>query len=149
MGNTYIDRERYVIDNVNNVLKFKDSTLYGIDKRHLTVVIFYIGTAATRSIAWLPISGYIAIHSRYMNRMYTNETLLIFVNGKLIPQSWVLNITDSLFKITKSLTSRFDLCILNGAPKIKELAEKYKNYITDKDYISRMISTIKIRSNYH
>ena len=95
------------------------------------------------------ISVNIAIPSRYMDRMYTNETLLIFVNGKLVPQSWVLNITDSLFKITKSLTSRFDLCILNGAPKIKELAEKYKNYMTDKDYISRMISTIKVISKYH
>ena len=148
MGNTYIDRDRYVIDDVNNVLKFGD-TMYSITNRHLTVVFFYMGTAATKTVAWLPISGYIAIPSRYMDRMYTNETLLIFVNGKLVPQSWVLNITDSLFKITKSLTSRFDLCILNGAPKIKELAEKYKNYMTDKDYISRMISTIKVSSKYH
>ena len=148
MGNTYIDRDRYVIDDVNNILKFGD-TMYSITNRHLTVVFFYMGTAATKTVAWLPISGYIAIPSRYMDRMYTNETLLIFVNGKLVPQSWVLNITDSLFKITKSLTSRFDLCILNGAPKIKELTEKYKNYMTDKDYISRMISTIKVSSKYH
>jgi len=149
MGNTYIDRERYTIDNVNNKLIFNDS-MYGITDRHLTVVIFYMGTLATRSVAWLPVSGYIPIQSRYMDRMYTNETLLIFVNGKLIPQSWVLNITDSLFKITKSLTSRYDLCVLNGAPKIKELAEKYEHFTTDKDYISTMIRTIKIGSKlYH
>lgn len=149
MGNTYIDRGRYVIDNVNNKLIFNES-MYGIENRHLTVVFFYMGTATTKSVAWLPVSGYIPIPSKYMDRMYTNETLLIFVNGKLIPQSWVLNITDSLFKITKSLTSRYDLCILNGAPKIKELAEKYKNFINDKDYISTMIRTIKVGSKlYH
>ena len=109
-----------------------------------------MGTASTRSVAWLPVSGYISIPSKYMDRMYTNETLLIFVNGKLIPQSWVLNITDSLFKITKSLTSRYDLCILNGAPKIKELAEKYEDFINDKDYITKMIRTIKVGSKlYH
>ena len=149
MGNTYIDRDRYVIDNVNNKLIFNES-MYGIKNRHLTVVFFYMGTATTKSVAWLPVSGYIPIPSKYMDRMYTNETLLIFVNGKLIPQSWVLNITDNLFKITKSLASRYDLCILNGAPKIKELAEKYEDFVSDKDYISTMIRTIKVGSKlYH
>ena len=149
MGNTYIDRDRYLVDNENNIIKFNES-MYGIEDRHLTVITFYMGSSSTKSVSWLPVSGYIPIPSKFMDRMYTNETLLIFVNGKLVPQSWVLNITDSLFKITKSLTSRYDLCILNGAPKIKELTEKYNNYISNKDYISRMISTIRVGSKlYH
>lgn len=148
LGNTYIDKDKYIVDNVNNIIKFRDTTT--INSTDLTIVIFYIGTVDNKAPAWLSESGYISIQSRYMDRMYSNETLIIFVNGKLIPQSWVMNITDSLFKITKPLTSRYDLCILNGAPKIKELAEKYKNYTNDKDYISTMISTIKVGSElYH
>lgn len=149
LGNAYIDKDRYIVDNVNNVLKLRDS-INNFNNKNLTVIIFYIGMLDNKAPTWLSESGYISIPSKYMDRMYTNETLLIFVNGKLVPQSWVLNITDSLFKITKSLTSRYDLCILNGAPKIKELAEKYEDFINDKDYISTMIRTIKVGSKlYH
>ena len=123
-GNRYLDRDRYVVDSENRILTITDIDLLD-DPTYLTgPLTFYFfytgGDDYTGVSAWLPETGYVNIKHRTIDRFWNKELYLMFVNGRLVHKKDLLDITNYMFKVRKDIERRFDLVLLNLAPKIKE-----------------------------
>ena len=63
-------------------------------------------------------------HKRIENN-FNKELYMMFINGRKVSKSEILDITNSLFKVKVDIKRRFDLVILNTAPVVKEFKGKY------------------------
>lgn len=123
-GGVYLDRDRYLVDNVNRKLLLID--IAGEEGRDLHFYFFYTGNKENGAVAFLPESGYFYFRSKHLDRNINKEMMMVFVNGKLIPKSSLLDITNNLHKITTDIRSRYDFTVFNCAPAIKELQSEYE-----------------------
>ena len=127
-GNLYLDKERYMVDNKNCKIWLTDDKMtssYSFNGRSLTFYFFYTGNEYNGSAAWLPQSGYVSFQHKKIENNFNKELYMMFVNGRKVSKSEILDITNSLFKVKTDIQRRFDLVILNTAPIVKEFKDKY------------------------
>ena len=129
-GNQYLDKDRYVIDNYDRKLLLTDLDITE-NGRNLNFMFFYTGNQDNGAIAFLPQSGYICFYKKHIDRNYMKEWYMIFVNGELIPKSKILDVTNSLKKISYNINTRYDLCVLNCGPIITETKDMYSSGTDD------------------
>ena len=66
---------------------------------------------------------------------------MIFVNGRLIPKRDIMDINNTIFKITKDIQSRYDLVIFKHSPLIDDFTQLYKDIPLDEwtKVLNRMV----------
>ena len=139
-GEVYVDRNCYEVDDIKRQIILTD--LEVVDDRELTIVFFYTGNVGEEGcVAWLPESGYIKLSNKLVNRNFNKEMYLVFVNGMLIHQKYMMDITNNLFKVTKDIKTRYDMNFICGSPLIYELKDMYTR---DQDKWSNMIKPLHI-----
>lgn len=124
-GSVFIDPSRYRVNNINKTIKFDDTIVYNQD-RYVTIVTFYTGNATTGKINYLPSSGYTFFNEKEIDRNFNKGMYLFFVNGYKVIQDNLLDITNSIKKVTADIKSRYGLEVLTFSPKILEFYERYK-----------------------
>ena len=127
-GNLYLDKERYMVDNKNCKIWLIDENMTSAStfkNRTLTFYFFYTGNEYNGSAAWLPQSGYVSFQHKRIENNFNKELYMMFINGRKVSKSEILDITNSLFKVKVDIKRRFDLVILNTAPVVKEFKGKY------------------------
>lgn len=126
LNTTYLDKERYVVDNVNRKIYLKEPILG--DNFQLNFVFFYTDNRWNGLATYLPRSGYFLIKRDVIDRNINNEMMLVFINGRLIEKEHIINISNNLFKVGINPDDRrYDLSIIITSPKIADLAYKYGN----------------------
>lgn len=133
---TYLNHNLYRVDNINRKLEFING--FKPEINHDISFIFFI--AGPHSINYIPESGYFALREKTVNRNFNNNMLLVFLNGKLIPKSEIMPISNTIYKITKDHQSRYDLVLYANSPLITEM----KNWYTKPDSWTKMIKDIPI-----
>lgn len=97
--------------------------------KEITILCFYTGNKYTRAIQDLPMSGYIYLKKHLIDRNYSKDRMAVFVNGKLVPSKYMIDMSNNIHKISKDIQSRYNMEILNLSPKINSLVPFYKkNY---------------------
>lgn len=124
-GGIYIDKKRYTINSVDRSITLNDIPYSTDVNRNFSMVFFYSSNPHTGSIGYIPESGYLKINERKLDRNYNKELYMFFVNGKKIAKSQLIDITNSLKKITVDIKSRFGLEIISCSPLISEFKTKY------------------------
>ena len=142
-GGTFIDQSRYTIDKNTRVLKLTNLPYDNELKRKITIVFFYTSNTETGSIGLIPQSGYISFNEHYIDRNLNREMYMIFINGKKVTKSNIIDVTNSIKKIGVDIKSRYGLSIWNCSPLITEFKEFYDNDL----YAERFIVTIENTSN--
>lgn len=142
-GGTFIDQSRYTIDKHSRVLKLTSLPYDNELKRKITVVFFYTANTETGSIGLIPQSGYISFNEHYIDRNLNREMYMIFINGKKVTKSNIIDVTNSIKKIGVDIKSRYGLAIWNCSPLITEFKEFYDNEL----YAERYTVTIENTSN--
>lgn len=123
-GRTYLDKERYIINNKDRKMLLLDFPIKD-DSHPLTFVFFYNGSELNGMPAYVPESGYVCFMRKETINNFNKEMYMMFVNGRKVCKSELLDVSNTLKKINKDIERRFDLCVLNCAPTITELKEKY------------------------
>lgn len=124
-GGTYLDPTRYSINKHNRLLTLYDLPYKDDKERKLTVVFFYTGSSSGGSVSYVPQSGYIKFDEDNMDRNINKNLMMVFVNGLLVPKTDIIDINNSLKKISRDLNTRYDLNILSCSPLVKELKPLY------------------------
>ena len=122
-GGAYLDQSLYLVDSVNRKLSFVNGFIP--EKGRDIGFIFFM--AGPNTPQYLPQSGYIHLHETNTDRNYNKEMLMIFVNGRLVPKRDIMNINNTIFKITKDIQSRYDLVIFKHSPLIDDFTQLYKD----------------------
>lgn len=127
-GSVYIDQTRYQVNNTERKIIFDDSVPYdGNINRIVTVVFFYTGNADTGVVGYLPESGYMYFDDKQIDRNINKNMYLMFINGKKVLQKNILDVTNSIKKVTSNIRSRYGLEVISFAPKIIEFYNRYKD----------------------
>ena len=128
----FFDREllsyknsNYKFSDRNNTIILDDDFLSN-EPKDLDIVFFYTGHINTRTINYLPESGYIELKKHEINRNYNNNLMAVFINGKLIAKNNITDMTNNIHKINTDINTRFDLQVLNMSPEISSLVPYYK-----------------------
>ena len=130
LNTTYLDKDRYLVDNVNKKIILKEP-IPG-DNFQINFVFFYTGNKWNGLATYLPRSGYFVLRRDLLDRNMTNEMMMVFINGKLTEKEHIINISNTIFKVgIRPDDRRYDLCIIQMAPKIKELHSKYSDRFDD------------------
>ena len=138
-GGTFIDQSRYTIDKNTRVMKLTNLPYVDELKRKITIVFFYTANAELGSIGMIPQSGYISFNEHYIDRNLNREMYMVFVNGKKVTKSNIIDVTNSIKKIGVDIKSRYGLSVWNCSPLITEFKEFY-----DRDlYAERFTVTIE------
>lgn len=126
-GSVYIDQSRYQVDNINRKVIFDDSVSYdGFNNRLVTFVFFYTGNSDTGIVGMLPETGYMFFDDKQIDRNINKNMYLMFVNGKKVLQKNILDVTNSIKKVTSDIKSRYGLEVITFSPKILEFYNRYK-----------------------
>ena len=136
-GGAYLDQSLYLVDSVNRKLAFVNGFIP--EKGRDIGFIFFM--AGPNTPQYLPQSGYIHLHEANIDRNYNKEMLMIFVNGRLVPKKDIMNINNTIFKITKDIQSRYDLVIFKHSPLIDDFTQLYKDIPLDEwtKVLNRMV----------
>jgi hypothetical protein len=124
-GDTVIDQTRYSIDNYNKKINLFDIPYEGDNLRELTILIFYTGSASNGAMAYLPASGYATFIRSDTISNYNKEMYLLFVNGKKVSKSQLLDITNNLIKVQVDINRRYNLEVIDCTPTLKTLNTMY------------------------
>ena len=125
--NRYLDRDRYTVDSDNLILTITDEDLLSDPlflEGPLTFYFFHCGSEYTGSAAYLPQSGYVCMIRSDVDRHFNKEMYMMFVNGKWVHKQDLLDIANGYFKVRTDIKRRFDLVMLNAAPKIQEFPKE-------------------------
>ena len=125
--NRYLDRDRYTVDSDNLILTITDEDLLSDTlflEGPLTFYFFHCGSEYTGSAAYLPQSGYVCMIRSDVDRHFNKEMYMMFVNGKWVHKQDLLDIANGYFKVRTDIKRRFDLVMLNAAPKIQEFPKE-------------------------
>ena len=124
-GDTIIDQSRYSIDNYNKKINLFDIPYAGDNLRELTILIFYTGAESNGAMAYLPESGYVTFIRSDTISNYNKEMYLLFVNGKKVSKSQLLDISNNLIKVQTDINRRYNLEVIDCTPTIKTLKDMY------------------------
>ncbi len=124
-GGAYLDKERYLVDNVNRKLLFISASPKA--GRDLHFYFFYTGSRNNGAIAFLPESGYFYLKNKALDRNVNKDLMMVFLNGKLVPKSAILDITNNLHKVKANVGSRYDFTVLGCSPAISEFKSEYES----------------------
>lgn len=95
----------------------------------LSILLFYVGNhKLNNTITDLPMSGYINLKRNEIDRNYTNDLMVVYVNGKLVPQEYITQMSNSLFKVSKDIQSRYNLEVRSLSPRVNELVPYFKTH---------------------
>lgn len=122
----YLDPLRYDINTFTREITLKDIPYSKDNNRTFTVIFFYSGNGYNGAVSYIPQSGYLKLDPKYIDRNYNKELYMFFVNGKKIPKSQILDITNSLKKLLVNIKTRFGLEVISCSPLISEFKDKYK-----------------------
>lgn len=151
-GSIYLDKKRYTINSEDNVITFDDIPYNDDNNRNITMVFFYSGSAKTGTVTYIPQSGYLRLDRHKIYRNYNKEMYMFFVNGKKIAKSQIMDVTNSLKKITVDIKTRFGLEMIMCSPLVSEFKSRF---ITNEEPVTYNITInqtsahqrIKVRSN--
>ena len=93
----------------------------------IDVLIFHTGHHSVHGISTLPQSGYIYLDKMYLDRNYNKKLMNIFLNGKLVDEDVVMDMTNHIHKISKDINTTHDLHVLGMSPKVPSLTSFHKN----------------------
>lgn len=124
-GDTIIDQTRYSIDNYNKKINLFDIPYYGDNLRELTILFFYTGAESNGATAYLSASGYVTFIRSDTISNYNKEMYLMFVNGKKIPKSQLLDVSNNLVKVKVDINRRYNLEVIDCSPTLKTLNTMY------------------------
>lgn len=96
------------------------------DEKDLDIVVFYTGNKFNRTVANLPMSGYLTLKKYEIDRNYNKNLMGIFVNGKLINKNDIIDMSNNIHKISKDIQSRYNVEVKSFSPKISSLIPFYK-----------------------
>lgn len=127
-GSVYIDKDRYLIDSKTRKISLIDFPLTTTDtNRTITFTFFLTGNEYNGGIAYLPQSGYICFLKGEVVSNYNKEMYMAFINGRKLCKSELLDISNTMVKVSTDVKRRYDLVILNCSPTITELKPMYIN----------------------
>lgn len=121
----------YTIDNFNGKIKINPNYTTIKGGEEISIVCFYTGTPERKTVASIPMSGYIELKRNKIDRNYNNNLMAVFVNGKLISRDKIIHISNNLYKIKEDIKSRYNLDVRNMSPKISSLVPFYKENTFD------------------
>ena len=126
-GNMYLDKDRYLVDNKNKKVLLLDIPYASeADRvRHLTFTFFFTGSEYNGAMAYLPQSGYVCFLRKEITNNFNKEMYMMFVNGRKVAKSELLDVSNNLVKVKTDIERTYDLVVLNCAPVVIELKDKY------------------------
>ena len=125
-GNLYLDKDRYMVDNQAKKILLLDIPNIGeVDGRELTFTFFFTGDEYNGAMAYLPQSGYVCFLRKDITHNFNKEMYMMFVNGRKVCKSELLDVSNNLVKVKTDIQRTYDLVVLDCAPTITELKNKY------------------------
>lgn len=94
--------------------------------KDIDIVVFYTGNSFNRTVATLPMSGYITLKKHEIDRNYNKNLMGVFVNGKLVDRDNIIDMSNNIHKISKDIKSRYNLEVKSFSPLINSLVPFYK-----------------------
>lgn len=137
----FIDPKRYQLNSFDRTITLLDIPYVGNDNRVLTIMVFYSGNGLNGAISYIPQSGYLKLNEKYIDRNYTKEMYMLFINGKKIPKSYILDISNSVKKLDVNVKSRYSLEVLGFSPLITEFKNRYRKIEEKKLYTISITQT--------
>jgi len=123
-GNVYVDKDRYIIDSTTKKIILIDFPITD-SNRTITFTFFFTGTEYNGAIAYLPESGYMCFPRKELTNNLNKEMYMMFINGKKICKSELIDVSNDLVKVSVDVHRRYDLVLLNCSPTITELKSRY------------------------
>ena len=119
----------YVFHNVEGKLYIlnKDVELKREDK--VDIMIVYTGHQDNRAIQELPESGYIYLNANDIDRNYSKDRTAVFVDGKLLDRSQLIRISNTIYKVSEDIGTRFDLDVRSLSPRVDSLVPYYRKVV--------------------
>lgn len=124
INGSFIESDNYTIDKTKRTITLSDNIT--IDKTSdINFVFLYTGSNASGSVGYVPQSGYLFFDEHTIDRNLSNEMMMVFVNGLLVPKSEIHDVSNSLKKITRNIKTRYDLNIVTCSPLVTEFKKLY------------------------
>ena len=127
--NDTMDHSDYDVDSINNRLMLKNFNLNKYKK--LNFYFFYTSNSANGAIGYLPESGYVSFYRENIDRNFNKEMMMMFVNGKLVQKSELMDVSNNLKKVKVDIHRRYDLAIISTSPLISQFKSWYRQRLPD------------------
>ena len=122
-GGVHLNKERYKVNSKRKKLYLDDLEVKEGDQIHF--IFFFTRTNHVGMPSYLPVSGYFRIRKNMIDRNYNKEMMLVFVNGRLVPRSQMVDICNHIHKISADIGCRYNLNILSSSPLISNFKKEY------------------------
>ena len=136
------DTSNYEFDNYTGYVTFTNDFIKSMqrpgveDSKEVSFLCFYTGYKENgKAIARLPMSGYIEFMKDNVDRIYDKDLYATFINGELVDNKDIMDMTSRIHKISRDIQTRWDLNVLGMSPRIP--------YITP--YLNRRFYKKKIK----
>ena len=124
-GNIYVDKDRYTVDNQAKRVILYDIPNTGDNGRDLVFTFFFTGSEYNGAMAYLPQSGYVCFLRKDITHNFNKDMYMMFVNGRKVAKSELLDISNNLVKVCIDINRTYDLIVLDCAPTVTELKDRY------------------------
>ena len=99
--------------------------------KKLNFYFFYTSNSANGAIGYLPESGYVSFYRENIDRNFNKEMMMMFVNGKLVQKSELMDVSNNLKKVKVDIHRRYDLAIISTSPLISQFKGWYRQRLPD------------------
>lgn len=122
-GGVHLSKDRYTVNSKKRKLYLTDLEVKEGDMIHF--IFFFTGNDYNGLPSYLPVSGYFRIRKNMIDRNFNKEMMLVFVNGRLVPRSQMLDISNQIHKVSADIGCRYNLTILSSSPLITKFKGEY------------------------
>lgn len=144
-GRTFLDPDRYIIDEEAGTLTLLDYE-DALDKNRKLVFMFvYIANQLNTSYDRDDVSavkiqkyGYIYLAKSSLKYALDKKLYFLFINGKKIELDSIIDVAANIIRVTRDIQSRYNVCIIDYTPQIEEFAE-FNRILSEYDQILNKI----------
>lgn len=115
----------YLLQSSSGKITFINKKMKSLINDRVDIMIIYTGSN-NGAIQELPQSGYIYLSKKDIDRNYNTNLMGVFIDGKLIDNEDILQMTNTIYKIDKDIGSRYNIEVKNFSPKINSIVPYFK-----------------------
>lgn len=126
-GRTFLDEDRYVIDEEAGTLTLLDYEDALDINRKLVYLFVYIANQQNTSYERDDVSavkiqeyGYIYLAKDNVNYALDKKLYFLFMNGKKVDLDSIIDVAANIIRLKRDLQTRYNICIIDYTPQIEE-----------------------------
>ena len=128
-GRTFMDPDRYIIDETTNRIRLIDMNDALKAGRKLVFMFLYIANQANSSSDRDDINavkmqeyGYIYVTKSNLHYALDKKLYFLFINGKKVDLESIEDVAANIIRLRRDLQSRYNVCIIDYTPEVEDFA---------------------------